>query len=108
MNLFFLSSFRGTILARLDLDPDLDPLTLLNPDPIRIRTPENMNFFIYRAFFRNRLSPPDPDPDLDPLTLLNPDRFRIRTPALQKTLKNMNFLFSLSLFGEHFSGIRLH
>jgi hypothetical protein len=43
-------SFLGTVLAR-DPDPDLDPLTQLNPDPIRIRTPENMNFFIYIAPF---------------------------------------------------------
>jgi hypothetical protein len=49
MNLFILSSFLGTVLAR-DLDPDLDPLTQLNPDPIRIRTPENMNFFFSLPF----------------------------------------------------------
>ncbi len=58
---FFSIRFLGTVLTRLDLDPNLNPLTQLNPDPIRIRT-----------------------------------------PALQKTPENMNFLFSLFLFGDRF------
>jgi hypothetical protein len=39
MNFFIYRAFFRNRLSPPDPDPDLDPLTLLNPDPVRIRTP---------------------------------------------------------------------